>query len=124
MQQDPLPYNKDEIIKQLAKHSKSIREAAGVKQESMPTLQRIHDTFGSNGHVPYVRNEDIQQAHLELAYLRSAVTLAENSNEVACTIKIGPFDLGVCDNTKIIPVLLANINEIEKYLKGEHNMYE
>jgi hypothetical protein len=116
----------EQIKDELKRYGKSIREAAGVKDESITfdgVIKKLQN-FGLEHKHGALTEEDRQQAQLELAYLRSAITLAEESNAVACVIKIGPFELGVCDNKSIIPVLLYNINEIEKYLRGEPNSYE
>jgi hypothetical protein len=34
------------------------------------------------------------------------------------------MSLGICDNSKLLPVVNQNITEIKKYLKGQTNLWE
>lgn len=50
-------------------------------------------------------------------------TLAENNN-LACMIKIDDVEIGICNNSKIIPALRHHQDEIAKYMDGQPNEWE
>lgn len=68
---------------------------------------------------------DRQEAEITLSYIRSAITLAQGSNDISAEIKIGCLNpIGISLNNRLVPVLQAEEEEIEKYLRGEENNYE
>lgn len=67
--------------------------------------------------------EEITQAKTELIRWQALEMLAQN-NDLASHIEIAGINLGVCSNKKLIPVIRYNIKEINKFLKGEPNLWE
>jgi len=65
---------------------------------------------------------EISQAKKELCEIEALMILASN-NDFGCEIHIAGMKMGLCNNKKIIPVLKYQKAEIEKYLKGEENMW-
>jgi len=65
----------------------------------------------------------INQAKLELTQYK-AVKLLLTNNDLACEIHIAGMSVGVCDNTKVIPIIDHTIKEIQKAIKGKPNEWE
>ena len=53
-----------------------------------------------------------------------AVKLLIGNNDLAAEIKIAGMSVGICDNSKLLSAVEHNIEEIEKFLKDEENMWE
>lgn len=53
-----------------------------------------------------------------------AVKVLIQNNTLGCEIHIAGMSLGICDNSKVLPIVQQNIAEINKYLKGLPNLYE
>ena len=70
-----------------------------------------------------IKERDINEALSTLTQWKAAEILISN-NRLACEIHIAGMELGVCDNSKLLPVVRHNIAEIRKFLKGKPNMYE
>lgn len=69
------------------------------------------------------REDVIRQAQKELAEIKAMMILAKN-NDFGCEIRIAGMIMGVCDNSKIIPILEFQKREINKFLREEENMWE
>lgn len=67
---------------------------------------------------------DIAQAEIELAYIEAAILLANAHNDIGCEIHIGQLTIGISINDRILPILLQEKQEIEKFLKGEPNNWQ
>ena len=66
---------------------------------------------------------DRDEALSTLTQWKAARILIQN-NLLGCEIHIAGMKLGVCDNSKLLPIVNQNIAEINKYLKGLPNLYE
>lgn len=64
-----------------------------------------------------------ESAESDLIQLKAARLLASN-NTLACMVKIAGVRFGLSVNDRMIPVIDAEIEEIEKFLKGEPNNWE
>jgi len=64
-----------------------------------------------------------QEAKKELTELEALKVLVKN-NDLACTIEIAELSFGLCDNSKILPVIEFQEREIKKFLKGQNNSWE
>ena len=69
------------------------------------------------------RESMIVNAKAELAQVEAAIIMA-NNNGLGCHINISGLDIGICNNTKVIPALEHHKAEIEKFIRGEENEYE
>jgi hypothetical protein len=105
-------------IDALKRSYKSISEASGIpnrKERPVPVSQREAEVYN---------NIDHQQALIELTYIRAAIAIAQGSNDIGADISIGPLTIGVSLNSRLVPVLQAEAEEIEKFLRGEENNWE
>lgn len=66
---------------------------------------------------------DLMEAKSSLTQWQAMKVLAGNNN-LAAIIKIASVKQGVCNNSLLIPIIDHNIQEIEKFLKGELNEWE
>ena len=66
---------------------------------------------------------DINEAKSSLTQWQ-AMKLLVGNNLLAATIEIAGIRQGVCNNSRLIPVIEHNIREIEKFLNGEPNEWE
>ena len=62
------------------------------------------------------------EAEKELTELKALRILTEN-NALACTIEIAGMSFGLCDNSKILPLIEFQEKEIHKFLVGKENMW-
>jgi hypothetical protein len=101
---------------------KSISEASGESRKGLykQILNRVPATFEKNAQ----ERQDNQQALIELTYIRAAIAIAEGSNDIGADISIGPLNIGISLNNRLVPVLQAEAEEIEKFLRGEENNWE
>jgi hypothetical protein len=107
-------------ITEKLKGQKSISEAAGTKSKELKQRWDSRKDIADN-----LRSEDdTQQAEIELAYICAAIAIAEGSNDIGADISIGPLTIGVSLNSRLVPILQAEAEEIEKYLRGEENNWE
>ena len=53
-----------------------------------------------------------------------AVKVLIENNDLGCEIHIAGMRLGLCDNSKLRPVVNQNIDEIKKFLKGKPNLWQ
>lgn len=70
-----------------------------------------------------MKNRDVDEAVSMLTQWKAAEILISN-NLLGCEIHIAGMKLGVCDNSKLLPVVKQNIAEIRAFLKGKPNLYE
>jgi len=70
-------------------------------------------------------SKELDKAHalLQLTLWKAVKVLIEN-NDLGCEIHIAGISLGLCDNSKLLPIINQNISEINKFLKGQPNLYE
>ena len=66
---------------------------------------------------------DIKEAKSELTQLKALKILAKDNN-LACTIEIAGLSFGLCDNSKILPLIEFQEQEIKKFLNSEVNLWE
>jgi len=64
-----------------------------------------------------------QEAQKELTELEALKVLIKNNN-LACTVEIAGLSFGVCDNSKMLPVIEFQEQEIQKFLNGKKNKWE
>lgn len=64
-----------------------------------------------------------QEAKKELTELKALKILIYN-NTLACTIEISGMSFGLCDNSKLLPLIEFQEQEIRKFLNSEKNMWE
>jgi len=69
------------------------------------------------------KKEDIDEALTELIKWNSIKELVKNDT-LAASITIDGRVLDICDNKMILPLIDRNINEIEKFLKGNPNKWQ
>ena len=69
------------------------------------------------------RERDKASALSLLTQWKAVKVLIEN-NDLGCEIHIAGMHLGICDNSKLLPIINQNITEIKKFLKGQPNLYE
>ncbi len=65
-------------------------------------------------------NPDIQEAKNELIMLNTVANLIQD-NDLACEVSINGITIGLCSNISVLPAIKKNIEEINKFLKGEPN---
>jgi hypothetical protein len=65
----------------------------------------------------------ISQAKKELVEINALMILAQ-CNDFGLEISIGGLKMGLCNNKKIIPILKYQKGEIEKFIRGEANMWK
>jgi hypothetical protein len=70
----------------------------------------------------HFKTMDKDQALCELTQLKAMKVLITN-NVLGCEIHIAGMVMGVCDNSKILPILEFQEREIKKFLKGKSNMW-
>lgn len=69
----------------------------------------------------YPDNEDSKrEARNELIMLNAVKELIKD-NDLACEVSINGITIGLCDNLSVLPAIEKNIQEINKFLKGEDN---
>jgi len=69
--------------------------------------------------------EEVDRAEaLSMLTQWKAVKVLIQNNRLGCEIHIAGMKLGVCNNSKLLPIINHNIAEINKYLKGLPNLYE
>jgi len=71
----------------------------------------------------YCKDEMIREAKADLLQLQAAKILLTN-NDFDCEIHICGMTINISENNKLIPVVNAEIIEINKYLNGEPNTWE
>ena len=64
-----------------------------------------------------------EEAERALTELKALKILIEN-NTLACTIEIAGVSFGLCDNSKVLPLIEFQEQEIHKFLNGKENMWE
>lgn len=70
----------------------------------------------------YFQMKDKEGAECELTQLKAMKILIKN-NKLGCEIKIAGMVMGVCDNSKVLPLIEFQEQEIKKFLKGKPNMW-
>jgi hypothetical protein len=70
-----------------------------------------------------MKEYDKLEALSQLTQWKAVKVLIENNN-LGCEIHIAGMKLGICDNSKLLPVVKQNIAEIMKFLQGKPNLYE
>lgn len=70
----------------------------------------------------YTKN-DLREANNELIMLNAVKELIQD-NDLACEISINGITVGLCSNVSVLPAIQKNIEEINKFLKGEPNEWE
>lgn len=68
--------------------------------------------------------QDFLQAQKELKNLKFMLIHAKNNPALGANISIAHRTAGVSVNSRLLPIIEAEIEEIEKYLRGEVNNYE
>lgn len=63
------------------------------------------------------------EAKRELVSLQAAKLFATN-NDFGCEIHIAGVKIGVSENTRILPIIEQEMEEISKFLKGQPNTWE
>lgn len=79
-------------------------------EESIPSTVRI-------------KAREKRQAQVDLAKVKAAIILAKN-NDLGCEVHIAGLKVGLCNNAKVIPALIHQKQQIEKFLKGQKNEWE
>lgn len=69
------------------------------------------------------KKQDIESAKIELIEAK-AVKLMLSSDVLAAEIHISSMKIGVCDIKWLMPVINKQIKELEKFLKGEDNLWQ
>ena len=69
------------------------------------------------------QNELREDADVELTKIKALKVLIKN-NTLACTISIAGISIGLCDNSRALPLLEFQEQEIKKALNGKPNMWE
>lgn len=72
---------------------------------------------------PDFKARDKREARMALARW-CAVRELIKENLFGCEVHISGIQIGICDNSKLLPVVEDNITEIMKFLDGEPNKYE
>ena len=70
-----------------------------------------------------MKTDMLGEARRNLIMTNAVIELLKN-NDIACVIKINGIELGVCQNSVVIPALRHHKSEIEKFLRGEINEWE
>jgi len=75
----------------------------------------------------YLKKEEMEreiiQATIELTQLEAMKILLSN-NSLGCEIHVAGLHMGVSENSRVIPIIDAEMDEITKYLNGEPNTWE
>ena len=66
---------------------------------------------------------NITEAESELTQLKAMRVLIGN-NKLACIVEIAGMTFGLCDNSKLLPLIESQEKEIQKFLKGQPNEWE
>jgi hypothetical protein len=69
------------------------------------------------------KEREIAQAKTELTKLEAIKVLLSN-NWLGCEVNVAGLIIGVSENSRLIPVIEAEMAEIAKYLNGEPNTWE
>ena len=69
------------------------------------------------------KEASIREANAELIKLNAIKELVKD-NTLACEVSISGISIGLCTNESVLPAINHNIQEIEKFLKGEQNDWE
>jgi len=68
-------------------------------------------------------DEDRRDAESSIAQFKAAKELIKN-NDFACSIEISGLKVGISNNMNLDAVFTAEIEEAEKFLRGEPNTWE
>lgn len=69
------------------------------------------------------REQDELQAKVELTQLQAMKVMITN-NDIGAEINVGGLKVGVSMNERLLPVIEAEINEINLFLDGKPNNWE
>lgn len=69
------------------------------------------------------KEREVNQALAELTKLEAMKVLLGN-NTIGCVVRVAGLRMGVSENTRMIPIIDAEMNEIVKYLNNEENTWE
>lgn len=69
------------------------------------------------------KEREVSQATAELTKLEAIKVLLGN-NSIGCEIHVAGLHMGVSENSRVIPIIDAEMDEITKYLNGEPNTWE
>lgn len=69
------------------------------------------------------KEREVRQALSELTQLE-AVKILLGNNDLGCEIHIAGMTIGVSENSRLLPIIEAEMDEITKYLNGETNTWE
>lgn len=69
------------------------------------------------------KQREVDSAKQELTELEAIKILLSN-NIIAAELQISGMTMGICNNKWFLPVVEKQIKEINKYLKGEENLWE
>lgn len=69
------------------------------------------------------RELDIEDAKKELTECEAMKVLLAN-NSLAAEIHIAGMRMGTCDNSWLIPIVDKQIEELNKFLNGQKNLWE
>lgn len=69
------------------------------------------------------KEREVRQALSELTQLEAVKVLLGN-NDLGCEIHIAGMTVGVSENNRLLPIIDAEMDEINKYLNGEPNTWE
>lgn len=70
-----------------------------------------------------VKEREVMQAAAELTKLEAIKVLLGNNN-LGCEIHVAGLHMGVSENSRLIPIIEAEMDEISKYLNNEPNTWE
>lgn len=106
------------------------RQSAEMGSKSITSMEKRKPSLSVQELVNKLPNPDPaplvdrQQAEIELSFIRAAITLAQGSNDIGAEVTIAGITVGVSVNSRLIPVLEAEAQEIEKFLMGQPNNWE
>jgi len=69
------------------------------------------------------KEREVNQALSELTKLEAIKVLLSN-NYIGCEIHVAGLHMGISDNSRAIPIIDAEMDEITKYLNNEPNTWE
>lgn len=71
----------------------------------------------------YLIDKEIERAKAEITEAEALKILLSN-NTLAAEIHVAGMVMGTCDNKWLIPVVDKQIEELNKFIKGEPNLWE
>jgi len=105
---------KPEAINKWLEAKKSLDKLESTNNQFLNTMEEFNKAE---------KKRMVSCAKVEITRLKAMKVLASN-NDLACEICVAGMRVGLSRNTGILPILNAEIKEIQKFLDGKPNNWE